>query len=145
MVAQYIQSELKKHLGLEVNILTFDYKNVSKANGVTISIDVHVFLGCGLSATQITFYPFFWANLANNRTTFQDDPYDSWIIQARSLSSQKKRAELYDLAQRRMLQDYAPIIPLYYEPNLVFVRPSVEGLKMDPMNNLDLRRIQVKN
>lgn len=91
------------------------------------------------------FLSVFLSQSGNNRTLFKDDPYDSWVIQARSISNQKKREELYEIAQKRMLQDYAPIIPLYYEPNLVYVRPNVEGLSMDPMNNLDLRQVRVKH
>ena len=144
MVAQYIQGELKKHLGLEVNIQTFDYKTYRKQMESQQQSMFMSSWGADYPDPD-NFLSVFLGQSGNNRTTFKDDPYDSWIIQARSLSSQKKREQLYNLAQRRMLQDYAPIIPLYYEPNLVFVRPSVHGLEMDPMNNLDLRQIQVKD
>ncbi|MCM0607054.1 MAG: peptide ABC transporter substrate-binding protein [Xanthomonadaceae bacterium] len=144
MVAQYIQGELKKNLGLEIAIQTYDYKTYRKHMESQSESMFMASWGADYPDPD-NFLSVFLSQSGNNRTLFKDDPYDSWVIQARSISNQKKREELYEIAQKRMLQDYAPIIPLYYEPNLVYVKPSIEGLLMDPMNNLDLRQVKVKN
>jgi peptide/nickel transport system substrate-binding protein len=44
----------------------------------------------------------------------------------------------------RIIIEEAPIVPLYYDEVLRFVRKGVTGLEPNAMNLLDLRRVKIK-
>ena len=66
------------------------------------------------------------------------------VNQGRVEQDQKTRERLYLDAQRILIDDEAVIIPLYYEPNMALVCPRVQGLELNPMNYLYLRKLNVR-
>ncbi len=142
IVGKFIQSELKKNLGIEVNLKASDHQDYR------LKIDLNTFPLFESSWTADfpdpdNFLSIFLSTSGNRRTTWKDETFDQEVQLARQSNSPKEREVLYRHLQQTLLQDDAVVVPLYYESNLVLVRPRVRNLEINPMNGLDLRRVDV--
>jgi ABC-type oligopeptide transport system substrate-binding subunit len=141
-VAQFVQGQLKKNLGLQVNLHPFDHKTLRA------QIDLHVFplFQSSWSADYPdpdNFLSLFLSYSGNNRTTWKNNTYDKLVISARAFKDQKIRESQYLQAQKLLLEDEAVIMPFYYEPNMALVSPRVKGLELNPLNYLLLKNVRV--
>ena len=67
-----------------------------------------------------------------------------WKAAATHWNNEAKRFAMYQAMDRIIIEE-APIIPLYYDEVLRFVRKGVTGLEPNAMNLLDLRRVKIKS
>lgn len=142
-LAQYLQSELKKTLGLDVQIQTFDFKTYRKQ----MESQSHSMFMASWGADYPdpdNFLSIFTSKSGNNRTKYANAKYDELVSKGRNLSKQVQREKVYRDAQKILLQEDVPAFGLYYEPNLILIKNRVKGLIMDPMNNLNLRKITLE-
>ncbi len=141
-LAQFIQAELKKNLGLEIVIETFDHKTFRA------QLDLHAYplfehsWGADYPDPD-NFLSIFLSSSGNNRTTWKKESFDERVLVARNLLEPKAREKAYLDAQRMLIEEEAVILPLYYEPNVALVRPRVRGLELNPLNYLYLRKVDV--
>jgi peptide/nickel transport system substrate-binding protein len=78
-----------------------------------------------------------------NYTRFRNAEFDSLYTLSLKETDQTKRFALYQALDRIVIEE-APIVPLYYDEVLRFVRTGVTGLEPNAMNLLDLKRVKVK-
>jgi oligopeptide transport system substrate-binding protein len=78
-----------------------------------------------------------------NYTRFRNAEFDSLYTLSLKETDQTKRFALYQALDRIVIEE-APIVPLYYDEVLRFVRNGVTGLEPNAMNLLDLKRVKVK-
>ena len=138
-LAQFIQGQLKKNLGLQVEIQAFDHKTFRA------QLDVHAYplFEASWSADfpdPDNFLSVFLSNSGNNRTGWKSADFDELVLTSRNLG-QKARERNYMEAQQLLVEKEAVILPLYYEPNMAMVRPRVRGLELNPLNYLLLRKV----
>lgn len=142
LIAQFVQDQLKKNLGLNVSVQSFDHKTFRA------QMDLHAFpifegsWGADYPDPD-NFLSVFLSNSGNNRTQWKSADYDQWVLRARSLSNRAARKKLYDQAQKRLIEEDAVLIPMYYEPNTALVKPRVQGLTLNPMNYLMLKGVDI--
>ena len=79
-----------------------------------------------------------------NYTHFKNDNFDSLYEQSISAVNLKIRYKLYQKMDS-ILIDEAPIIPLYYDQVIRFYQKNIEGLGINPIDMLDLRRVKKVN
>jgi oligopeptide transport system substrate-binding protein len=144
LIAQYIQDQLKKTLGLKVTIQGFDNKTFRS------QVDLKVFPLFLLSWSADfpdpdNFMSVFTSGSGNNRSDWKSKQYDDLVLKARGFSDDKIREKIYFEAQRLLLEDEAVVLPLYYEPNIALVKPRVGGLELNPLNYLLLRKVNLGN
>lgn len=142
ILAQYIQEELKKNLGLRVELQQFDHKTFRA------QIDMRAFplyiLSWGADYPDPdTFMSVFLGQVGNNRTNWKSAKYDELVLKARASQDQKMRARFYSEAQRLLLEDGAAVLPLYYEPNIALVKSRIQGLELNPLNYLLLGKVNL--
>lgn len=142
ILAQYIQEQLKKNLGLDISIQQFDHKTFRA------QVDLRVFPMFILSWSADypdpdNFMSVFLANAGNNRLNWRNKKYDELVLSARSTQDLRARERMYSEAQRLLLEEDAVILPLYYEPNMALVKPRVQGLELNPLNYLLLRKVSI--
>lgn len=142
MLAQWIQSELAKHLGIQVTLQAFDHKMFRA------QLDLHAFASFESSWSADypdpdNFLSVFLSDSGNNRTNWKNAEYDSLVLKARSLPPGPARTKLLTQAQKILIEKEAAIIPLYYEPNLALVRSRVQGLELNPLNYLFLKKVNL--
>lgn len=142
MIAQWIQGELKKNIGLQVELRPLD----NKAFRARVDLKQDPLFLLSWSADYPdpdNFLSLFLAEAGNNRTRFKNSDFDRLILQARSETSSQRRKALYQKAEHLLLEQEVAVVPLYHEPNLALVSNRVEGLAINPLNYLDLRMVRL--
>jgi oligopeptide transport system substrate-binding protein len=142
-LAQFIQDQLKKHLGINVTLQAFDHKTFRA------QLDLHLYPM--YEASWSADYPdpdnilsVYLGTSGNNRSTWKNEKYDDLVLQSRAILNPKVREKNYLAAQKILLEDEAVMIPLYYEPNMAMVRSNLQGLELNPINYLLLKKVNVR-
>jgi oligopeptide transport system substrate-binding protein len=79
-----------------------------------------------------------------NYTHFSDKEFDILYEKSMNMTDDSIRHQYYRQLDRIIIRE-APVVVLYYDQVLRFVRKGVEGLGSDPMNMLSLKRVRKKN
>jgi oligopeptide transport system substrate-binding protein len=132
ILTQYIQSELKKNLGLSIQISLYDHK-VFRSEITTQNIPMMMMVWSADYPDGDTFMGLFETGTGNNLTKFSNAKFDENIKKAREDWNTLKRDKLYKEAQDIVQQKEAAIIPLYYEENEALVGKSVKGFNINPI------------
>ena len=144
-LAQYLQSEIKKNLGIEIVLQPFDNKTFRS------QLDLKVFpLNLqGWSADYPdpdNYLSVYLGSGGNNRSGWKNDKFDEDVLAARGLQDRAARREdLPRHAEEADRERHAVMVPLYYEPNVALVRKRVRGLEINPLNYLLLRKVELVN
>ena len=142
ILAQYIQSELKKNLGIELQIQLFDHK-VFRSQLTTASYPMMLMVWAADYPDGDTFMGLFESNTGNNLTHFSNPQFDEDIKKAREDWNSLKRDQLYKQAQNILQVKEAAIIPLYYEDNEALVAKNVKGFSINPIGYYFIKDIQL--
>jgi peptide/nickel transport system substrate-binding protein len=142
-IAEFLQREWQK-LGLDVAI---DVNPPSTLRQAIATGKVTFF-----RASWIADYPdaenylslFYSKNFAPNGpnyTHFANAQFDALYEKAFLETDDAKRFELYQQMDQIIIEE-APIIPLFYDKVARFTRKNVEGLGINPLNLLSLKRVK---
>ncbi len=126
-VAENIQAQLKKNLGLQVELKNEEWKtflsglqsqsaySLFRLGWVADYPDPHNFMDImtGLSP--------------NNRTDWVHGEYDKLVQKALGESDPEKRLQLYHRAQKILVEEDVPVIPLFCDVNQVLVSGRVKN------------------
>jgi peptide/nickel transport system substrate-binding protein len=72
-----------------------------------------------------------------NYFKFKHDTFDALYERALRSIDEKERNDLY-VQMDQILVDEAPVIFLFYDQSALFAQQNIKGVKLNPMNNLDL-------
>lgn len=141
-VAHFIQSELKRVLGIQVDLKPYDH------SAFYATLDAHqfpMFVGqwSGDFPDPDNFLTVFAFGARKNRTTWRSGAFDDSVAEGRGLRDERKRLELYTQAQRTLIEDEAAIVPLYYDPNPVLLHRWVQGADINPLLYLYIKNITI--
>ncbi len=91
-----------------------------------------------------TYLAFFYSKLPAppNYTRFSNRQFDRWYEQAVTLPDSQR----YDLYRKMdsLAMSEAPVIPLFYDRLNHFLQNNISGFTSDPMNTIDLRRVEMR-
>ncbi len=90
------------------------------------------------------FMSLFLSSSGNNRAQWKNQQYEDRVLEARNLTDSAARLRAYTETQKLLLETDAVIVPLYYETILALVRSRVQGLEINPLNNLLLRKVTLR-
>ncbi|TBV25714.1 ABC transporter substrate-binding protein [Meridianimaribacter sp. CL38] len=140
---EYIQRELQK-VGLQVNVDVIPAATLkdAKANG---KLDM-------FRASWVADYPdaenylslYYSKNFAPNGpnyTHFKNELFDTWYEQAFTETNTKTREALYTKMDSLIMQD-APVVVMFYDEVVRFTRKNVNGLGINPINLLELKKVR---
>ncbi len=142
-VVQFLQSELKKNLGLEVQIESFENKTF-RAQADLKTRPMFLLSWSADFPDPDNFYSLFLSDSGNNRMAYQSKSVDDLIFKARASTKASERLKIYEKIENQLTREDMVVVPLYYEPNQVLVKSRVKGLTLNPLNYLYLNRIQIK-
>ncbi len=142
-LADFIRDQLKKNLGLEAKIETFDHKDYRSR--LTIG-GFGLFMGSWVAdyPDPDNFMSLFLSSSGNNRAQWKNQQYEDRVLEARNLTDSAARLRAYTETQKLLLETDAVIVPLYYETILALIRSRVQGLEINPLNHLLLRKVTLK-
>ena len=142
IMTQYIQSELKKNLGLtNVQILQFDHK-VYRNQVSTGSFPMMMMVWAADYPDGDSFLGLFESKTGNNLTLYSDPKFDENIKKGREEWNSLKREKMYREAQSLLQVRDAAILPLYYEENEALVAKTVKGFNMNPIGYFFIKDIE---
>lgn len=144
ILAQFIQDELKRNLGLNVRIHILEPKRYYAAGLVHSDYAMQInFWGADFPDAD-NFFSIFLSNSGLNRYKWKSERYDELITKARSQTNRSEREKSYLAAQRLLLEDSVATIPLYYGRINGLVRPTIKGFSPGPLDWWVFKDLSVK-
>lgn len=143
-LAQFIQAELKKNLGLELNIQPFDHKTF-RAQLELYTYPMFILSWSADFPDPDNFMSIFLSFAGNNRLKWKNETYDAKVLLARFNQNQKAREKLYDEAQQILVEQDVAIMPLYNEPILALVNPRVKNVELNALNYLRMKKLDLSD
>jgi oligopeptide transport system substrate-binding protein len=142
LVAEFVRGQLKKNLGVELELAPMTNK------AFRMNLELHsspLFLGHWAAdyPDADNFVSIFLSDSGANRFSWKSSVYDQLVVSASDLTDKQKRKDLYAQAQKLLIQDEAVVIPLFYEPKVALVQPRVHGLVVNPVGYLLLSGVNV--
>jgi len=143
LVAEFLQAEWKKHLGVEVEIDSQEWKVFLSR----LQVDPPQLFRLGWGADfpdPDNFMNLFLSASGNNHMRYHNPRYDELVQKGPTVMEPGKRQALYDEAQRILTEEDAAIIPLFFSAQNLLTKPRVEGLEDNAMELLYLKRAAVR-
>ncbi|MFA6960025.1 MAG: peptide ABC transporter substrate-binding protein [Opitutaceae bacterium] len=125
IIAEEIQSEWRKELGLEVRLLNMEGKSVLAARRAG---DFQVLRSSWIGDYNdpSTFLNVWTADSGNNHSGWKNPGYDQLLFQAARTTDPDARNALFQQAEALLIAD-APFIPLYTYTHVFLINPAVQG------------------
>ena len=127
IVGQFVQDQLKKNLGVEVDV---EYVE-GRVYGATFTQNQHQVVIQRWNADWP--YPDNWlpdlfaTGALNNHANYSSSKFDDLVAKAAAEPDDRKRLSLYDDAHKLMV-DEAGVVPLYNPVTYILVKPKVQDL-----------------
>ena len=139
-VAENMQAQLKKNLGIQVELLNEEWKTyittlrsgnsmIYRMGWVPDYPDPHNYMNVLTSDSE------------NNYTRWKNPQYDQWIQKAASLTNIKQRQQLYNKAQKLLLETEAVVFPIYASKGTKLISSRVKYFPHNIMSKLVLKDI----
>lgn len=125
IIAQKLQSDWKKHLGIDVEIQNLEW-GVYQDTMRTLDYSVARYAWVADYADPNTFLDMFVTGGENNQTGWGNPRYDELIEQASKQPDPEERAKTLHAAEAILMEEQ-PIIPIYFYVSRNMVRPYVYG------------------
>lgn len=139
ITAQYVQNELKKNLGIDIGIQTYDHKMFYAER----KLRKHALF----EGTWGVDYPdpdnvlsIFTSQSGNNHLLWSNAQYDELIRKGKTAEDREK---IYAQAQKLLIDEQVALIPMYYDTVNALVSPKLEGFIINPVNYMYLRGVSI--
>ncbi len=142
-VATFIQSELKKSLGID---LVLDTKT-SKARGQLMDNSKYqmAITAWGADYDDAMTYLDLWTNHTPYRGNYENPKYDALIMNAKKETDENKRINMMLEAEKMLVTEDAVVAPIYFGGYSFLLNSKVEGLDYHPYGNpVDFKYANVK-
>ncbi len=131
-IAENVQAQLKRNLGIEIEILNEEWKTYLKATG-TNKYNFHRFAWVGDYPDADTFINLFVTNGGNNKTRWGSAKYDELVKKGLSEGDKEKRKQIYGQAMRLLNEEEVPVIPIYYYRDEYLISNRVKNYPLNMM------------
>ncbi len=141
-IAEVIQQMLKRNLNIKIKLLNQEWKvflNTTKKLDYQLSRASWI----GDYIDPNTFLDMFVANGGNNRTGWSSNEYDELIRSAGMENNKEKRFELLHQAEKILVEEELPIIPIYFYVCHNMYRDNVSGIHPNILNIHPLKYVKV--
>ncbi|TXK80115.1 ABC transporter substrate-binding protein [Mesonia sp. K4-1] len=146
-LCEYIQRELQKvGLQVEIDVMPPSTLRQQRSAGKLASFRASWIADYPDAENYLSlFYSENFSPQGPNYTHFSSKKYDSLYEQSLNLGELNQRIPLYQ-EMDSLIMTNAAVVPLYYDEVIRFTQNNVNGLGINPINLLDLKRVKkVKN
>lgn len=143
-IAIELQDMWKKNLGVEVNLVKQEQK-VWLASMRELSYQLCRSSWVGDYNDPNTFLECFTIGNGNNRTGWESKRYDELIAAAAREADPDKRNGIFQQAEKLLVTDEAPIIPVYHYVGVMFRRDNLMGVESNLIDDHPFRAMFWKN
>ncbi len=143
LIAERLQGMWKQNLGVDLRVQNEDWKVY--LDHLKSDTPGMYRLGWGADYPDPdNFLNLFTSYSGNNYTGWKNKEYDDLIAKGASEPKMAKRLAYYKKAQLLLTEKDAVIIPLFIDSLNVLISPKVEGLHIDPLDHLDLKKVRIQ-
>jgi oligopeptide transport system substrate-binding protein len=144
LLAENIQAQWKKNLNAAVAIDNLEWKVfLSRLNADAPQI---YRLGWGADYPDPDNFMALWTSgSGNNRTRWKNEAYDRLVARGTEEPEPKRRKAIYDEAQRILLEQDAPIVPVYFSASNRLIHPRVRRFPANPLDLWILKRVSLES
>ncbi|PZW39545.1 peptide/nickel transport system substrate-binding protein [Mesonia algae] len=142
-LCEYIQRELQKvGLQVEIDVMPPSTLRQQRSAGKLASFRASWIADYPDAENYLSlFYSENFSPQGPNYTHFSSKKYDSLYEQSLNLGDLKQRIPLYQ-EMDSLIMTNAAVVPLYYDEVIRFTQNNVNGLGINPINLLDLKRVK---
>ena len=141
-IAEVLQEQWHKYLGIKVEILNQEWKvYLNSMNKLDYDLCRSAWIGDYPDPN--TFLDMFITNGGNNNTGWSNKEYDFLIHQASLERDPEKRMQLFYQAEKILIEDELPIIPLYFYVSHHLKHPCVRGIYQNILDKLMLKFVWI--
>lgn len=141
LIAQNLQEQWGKNLGVKVKLEAMEWKAYLQM----IKLDPPPLYRLGWAADYPdpdNFMTLFTSTSGNNHTEWKNERYDMLVFRARGEKNRALRIALYNEAQKILVEEDVPIIPLFFNVNNYLVNPCIKGFNPGPLDILSFKSIE---
>ena len=142
LLGQFIQAEIKRNLGWDVQLAPYDHRSFRAQLDLRRIPMFQQTWGADYPDPD-GFLSLFLRTSGNNSTGWGNEYYDAQVLAARGMTQASAREKIYLALQKQLIEDEAVILPLYYDSNRVLVRKKVKGFNLNPLNYLYLKEVSL--
>jgi oligopeptide transport system substrate-binding protein len=143
VITQAVQQMWKDHLGIDVELVNVEWKvyldrqkkldyQLSRAGWIGDYVDPNTFLDMWVTGG------------GNNQTGWSNKRYDDLIARAGRALDPKERMKLFNEAERVLVTDEVPIMPLYTYVNKGMLSRKVKGWQSNILDQHPLKYISIE-
>lgn len=144
LVMEAVQDQLKRNLGLNLGLTNMEWKVYLR----TLRKDAPPVFRSSWGADfpdPETFANLFTSHNGNNDTEWKNPYYDKLIDRAEGEQDEKKRAALYQEADRIICKDQTIIAPTFLATQNIMVKPWVKGIAINALDLQFLKDAEIVN
>lgn len=141
-VAENVQAQIKRNLGIELELMNEEWKVYLN----TLQTDTPHIFRMGWQADYPdpdNFINLMMSNSGNNRTGWGNKEFDQYVIKAVSEMDKEKRRELYLNAQKILVEQDIPAIPLFSTVHHKLVSGRVKNYPINAIDQLDYKQVVI--
>ncbi|HEX4922977.1 MAG TPA: ABC transporter substrate-binding protein, partial [Bdellovibrionales bacterium] len=142
-VAENIQAQLKRNLGIEVEIQNEEWKVFLNR----LKTDPPEIFRMGWLADYPdpdNFMNLMTSYSENNRTKWKNTSYDKLIEQAVAELNPEKRKSLYSQAQELLVEKETPVIPLFNSVRQLLISKRLENPPVNRLEHYSYKKVAIK-
>jgi oligopeptide transport system substrate-binding protein len=143
LVAENLQSQWKRTLHVSVELDNMEWKVYLQRLDTDPPALFRLSWGADYPDPD-NFMAVFLGDGGNNRTKWKDPRYDELIAEGPAEADPKRRREIYDEAQRILVEKDVAIIPLFVSVQNALIKPYVRNLSLNALELLDLRPVFIE-
>lgn len=144
LIAQTVESMLRKHLGIRVRTEGKESQTFSAAKQVH-DFQIARASWYGDYGDPTTFLDVFTSGNGNNDSGYRDSSFDALLAMAEKTDSPASRLQLLSKAEKHLMLETLPVLPLYHDVNVYAFRPNqVRGIQLNPRLLIHYRDLEVR-
>lgn len=141
-IVELLQWQWKQTLGVSVSLLNMERKAYFEAmRGLKYGMAYSSWVGD--YPDPMTFMAVFLSDSGTNRTGWKNADYDSLVLSAGKETVPATRADIFRRAEKLLIEDECPVIPLYYGVNSFLLKNNVRGIFPNALGLYPLRDVSV--
>ena len=144
-IAENVQSQLKKNLGLQVELKNEEWKTYLSNLKTESDYDIFRLGWVADYPDPDNFLSLMTGYSTNNRCQWKNSRFDELIEKARTDVDIDNRRRLYRLAQKILLEEETVAVPIFSDVNNILVSDRLENFPLNPIEKYIFKDVRIKN